>query len=363
MVTLAESVILHIGLMKTGTSYLQGILETNRATLRDRGVLWPGDSWLDQIGAVQVVLDNPDVRAVPTPNPWSRLVDQISAAPEPTAIVSMEWLSFISPSKAKAVADSLHEHRVTVVVSVRDLVRTVPAQWQESTQNGAVWEYLDYVEDLTSKQPWKTPGGRHFWHKQGVGRILRAWDDAVGAENIVLLTIPPAGSPRGLLLERFLGIAGVGASGIAESGWGNESLGAASAEVMRRVNVIAKASAMPPEEYNTGVKHALAKDTLALRRSSEPTLVLPDRYLGWARKRSAELRNEIEAVGPAVVGDLAELDPRPPQRRPASRWPRQSPRRGLPTVTDNPSALPTEWLLDAAVDGLAALTRRLGAAS
>lgn len=351
---------LHIGLMKTGTSYLQGIMEKNRATLSERGVLWPGDSWLDQIGAVQVVLDNPDVREVATPNPWSRLVDQIGAAPQSTAVVSMEWLSFISPSKAKAVVEALRPHRVTVVVTVRDLVRTIPAQWQESTQNGAVWEYLDYVEQLTSKQPWQTPAGRHFWHKQGVGRILRTWDAAVGAENLVLLTIPPSGSPRGLLLERFLGIAGVGTSGIAESGWGNESLGAASAEVMRRVNVVAKDSEMTPEEYNIGVKHALGKETLALRRSAEPSLVLPYRYLGWARRRSARLREEIEAVGPTVVGDLGELDALPAQRGPAHRWHRRSPQRGLPRVTDNPSALPTDQLLDAAVDGLAALTRRLG---
>ena len=42
-----STIVLHIGAMKTGTSYLQSVLERNKELLDDRGVLWPGTSWKD----------------------------------------------------------------------------------------------------------------------------------------------------------------------------------------------------------------------------------------------------------------------------------------------------------------------------
>ena len=40
-----STIVLRIGATKTGTSYLQSVLERNKELLDDRGALWPGTSW------------------------------------------------------------------------------------------------------------------------------------------------------------------------------------------------------------------------------------------------------------------------------------------------------------------------------
>ena len=48
-------VLLHVGLPKSGTSYLQKLLSANRERLRGHGVLFPGADWSDQVVAVRDV--------------------------------------------------------------------------------------------------------------------------------------------------------------------------------------------------------------------------------------------------------------------------------------------------------------------
>ena len=50
-----RQVLLHVGLPKSGTSYLHKLLSANRDRLRSAGVLFPGDDWSDQVVAVRDV--------------------------------------------------------------------------------------------------------------------------------------------------------------------------------------------------------------------------------------------------------------------------------------------------------------------
>ncbi len=47
---------LHVGAMKSGTSYLQSRLFANKAELAERGLLLPGSGWGDQVRGVLDVL-------------------------------------------------------------------------------------------------------------------------------------------------------------------------------------------------------------------------------------------------------------------------------------------------------------------
>ena len=53
--SMTATVVLHVGAMKTGTTFIQAVMRTNRAALAERGVLWPGHSWADQVRAVNDV--------------------------------------------------------------------------------------------------------------------------------------------------------------------------------------------------------------------------------------------------------------------------------------------------------------------
>jgi hypothetical protein len=61
-VLMARRVVLHVGAMKSGTSYLQRLLMENRELLGERGVLLPGQSWRDQVRGVVDVLDRQGAR-------------------------------------------------------------------------------------------------------------------------------------------------------------------------------------------------------------------------------------------------------------------------------------------------------------
>ena len=89
----ARRVFLHIGAPKTGTTYLQGVLDANRDVLARQGVLYAtGRSSRDRVWATEVLrgLDlsrHPRRRAA---GAWDRIVKQVKGW-EGTAVVSHEF--------------------------------------------------------------------------------------------------------------------------------------------------------------------------------------------------------------------------------------------------------------------------------
>ncbi|MFL6003092.1 MAG: hypothetical protein ACJ72P_09815, partial [Nocardioides sp.] len=51
-----RTVVLHVGLMKSGTTFVQKSLFENKQALGEQGVLVPGTRWSKQAAAVQDVL-------------------------------------------------------------------------------------------------------------------------------------------------------------------------------------------------------------------------------------------------------------------------------------------------------------------
>ena len=142
---MAQRVVLHAGLMKSGTSYLQERLFLNRDLLGERGVLVPGRARRDQALAVQDVLGR-HASAPRAQGRWSRLVRQVQAH-DGDAVISMEYLGPVAPARIAAVVEGLATP-VEVVLTVRDLGRVVPAMWQERLKNGGTVGWRDYVDGL-----------------------------------------------------------------------------------------------------------------------------------------------------------------------------------------------------------------------
>ena len=324
---------LHIGAFKTGTSFVQSVLSNNKARLAELGVLWPGESWASQVRAVRG-LRNPHGNGY---RYWSALVDEINQWQGDSTIVSMESLSQVNSSTVKRVVGTLSDHRVRVVLTARDIGRVLPAQWQESVQNGWTWSYSDYLAGAVERRKEFTRAWEHFWTKQDAPAILRNWGKAVDIPDLCVVTVPPSGAPRGQLWERFCQAVDLRAEQFDANVRVNESLGAASAEVMRYVAIQAQAAGTEGRTTRA-IKKSLAKQVMAELRSSEPTLVLPEKFQDWTRNRSEELVSEIRGISPQIVGDLTDLIPT--FATPSG-----------PT-TDDPSRLPADALLTAAAHGL-----------
>lgn len=334
---MAHTVYLHVGTPKSGTTYVQAVLGANKRRLADESrLLFPGRNWGDQVRATRdVVGANPHGHEDPaTEGAWQRLVDEI-AAWEGDAVVSMEWLGSAGPKRIPHIVESLQPARVEVVVTARDLGRTIPAAWQEFVQNWNAWSWDEFLAAITAENPKATAEGRVFWVQQDLGRLLTVWRDVLPADRLHVVTLPPRGAPAGELWNRFASVLGIDPHRFDATGsGGNESLGLESTALMLRLNTASRLANMSWDVYREAFKTTLAKRGLSRRRPRESSAVLPDALHPWVEAAAADQIAAVRASGVDVVGDLADLEPR------------------LEAGGLQPDALPDGAVLDAAVDGL-----------
>lgn len=325
------TVYLHIGTPKSGTTSVQEALKQNRDALAAEGVLYPGRP-IDQIRGAQEILREQS----PTPR-WDAIADEVRRFGGHAAVVSMESLCTARRKQARRAVRAFRGLDVEVIVTARDLARTLPAQWQESTQFRHTWTYREYLDGVSASRPRRTASGRSFWRQHDLRRIIKVWGRAVGTENITVVTLPKQSAPD-LLWRRFAEVVGIDADRSPLPEIRNESLGAASAELMRRVNEGLTTGGLTRDEYGKNCRDVLAKTVLATRSRLEPRLALPTALQPWAVKRSAQLARAVRDSGVSVVGDLADLQSE------------------TATTTDlDPEQLPPDELLDAAVDAIVGL--------
>lgn len=319
---MADRVVLHVGLMKSGTSFIQQVLRNNRKALRRRGVLFPSP-WRRQVQAVKDVIACGGDGQPPLSDdgPWRDLCAEIREWPG-TAVVSMEFLGPRGTAKARQVVAELAPAQVEVVVSVRDLARTIPAMWQESLQNRGTWSWSEYLAGVEAEDRTGPGPGRAFWTRQDAPGITDVWQRAAGHDHVTVLTVPPPGAPPGLLWERFAGLVPVDPEGFDLRVRSNPSLGLASLHVMRELNLRLAAADRPlsPRQYERIVKRLLAKRGLAARAGELRLGYDAD----WVAPRGDRDIERIGALSPKVAGDLEELRCRPvPGHDPADVTPEQ----------------------------------------
>jgi hypothetical protein len=330
-------VFLHVGAPKTGTTYLQQVLWSNRKVLARRGALYWGRDAAEHFYAAQDLRGrnfrgHPDPRV---PGAWERLARAAREWSGPTVLISHEVLATSAPEDVSRAADSLRPHEVHVVYTARDLGRQIPAMWQESVKNGRMLPYHDYLRTLQSPRPHMV--GRIFWRTQDALDVLGRWGTAVPAERIHVVTVPPRGAEGDLLLRRFCAVTGLDSQGLDSSAatHGNVSLGLAEAELLRRVSQRLKGELSWPE-HELLLKNFLTRRVLTGRPGSAHTGV-PESEREWVLARSRALVDGLADRGYDVVGSLDEL---------------------LPDFTAEPDTDPdpaADDVLDSAVDALAVL--------
>lgn len=340
------TVYLHIGSPKSGTTYLQALLSHNRRELAANGVLWPGETWQEQAFAVRDLLNanQHGYRPPEVEGAWQRLIDEVHAWEGHAVVISMEWLVAARPQQIRRAVESLAPHEVRIILTARDIARTVPAQWQESVQNWETWTWKQYLADVTSSEPLQSAAGRRLFNQHDVGRVLRTWNEVVAKDRMIVVTIPPPGSDPAVLWTRFAQAIGVDTVGYdVAGGETNSSLGAASAEVMRRVNLATRDRGLHWGSGERILKRTLAKNTLNRRSRDEPRLALPAESHDWAQQQAKRLVADIEALGVATIGDLADLIPAHP----------------VVSAVD-PAETEAEQRCEAAIEGIAGLAVHMG---
>jgi hypothetical protein len=312
---MASRVYLHIGLPKTGTTYLQTILWHNHEELRRQGLLVPGRSSRQHLWASGVVREDPNLarRHEEAPESWSQLVAEVGAWPG-VAVISHEFFAAASGEQALRAVAQLAPAEVHVVVTARDTLGLVTARWQELVKNGATTHIDGYPATESTD-----PANEWDWGTMDVADVLDRWGAGMPAERIHILTLPKASEPKETLWLRFAGLLGVDASRCDHSAsQQNESLGVVEVELLRRINGDLEGFSSP---VNRGVwiRGYLAQGKLVPRRG-EKFWPSPER-VKELRARGDEAVAAIRSRGYDVIGDLDDLltpDNLPERRHPDS---------------------------------------------
>jgi hypothetical protein len=340
-----ERVVLHVGLHKTGTTYLQSLLRQNRRRLaRRHGIYVPPGLRKTVFASLDLITRHSGMARDPrTSGAWDRLAAEVNGCGLPTALVSQERLSVARPRHARRAVQSFPDSEVHVVVTVRDLPRLLVSYWQEAVKNGVTWTLDEYVSALRDPESAGVDPARRFWLHEDVTGVLRCWASVVPADRIHVVTVPPAGSDPELLTDRFASVLGLTHHDLPrEPRLKNENIGLVGTELLRRLNERLDGR-LPDVAYDFGVKRPVVQGFASLPR--QRSSVLDDDQRAWAASVSARFAEEIEKSGYRVVGDLTDLHPdtSPPSPAPS----------GNTTVTD-------AELLDAALEALAELSMRHG---
>jgi hypothetical protein len=297
---------LHVGSPKTGTTFLQGVLWSQQDLAAEQGLLLPLDRFNDHY------LASLDVRELAGRNHhparaegiWDRLVRDAERWPG-NVLVSHELFASATKEQAqRAIAAFGADTEVHVVLTARDLVRQIPAEWQEHVKHRSTRTLPGFVDDLRED----TAGKSWFWRVQDFAGVLDRWGSTLSPERVHVVTVPPAGTDPGTLWTRFASLLGLDPDAFdTEVSRSNTSLGIEQAELLRRLNGELGDRVPLPGPYPAVVKNLLAHQVLAARPGTRLGLDAPT--IEFAVQRSREIADRLVAMKVDVVGDLEDLVP------------------------------------------------------
>lgn len=310
LVSAPATVYLHIGLHKTGTTYLQNLLKANRETLRKQHVYFPGGPGEPQqaFGVWDLQGRRPrGVHDTRIGGSWGALVEAVNTSGSPTALISEEHLSVSTMRQVKQAVASFPDSEVRVLVTARDLGRVAVSAWQEEVKNDQTWTWEQFAAAIREPEEIAKSPARGFWLRQDLPKICELWEAAVPAERITVVTVPQVGAAADVLLNRFATVVGFDASSLTEKpAWSNETVGVAATEVIRRVNE-RLGHRLNQRQHDKVIKRTIVH---GLAKAAEPVrFTLPEEELPWITLRAEEMIAAAHSRGYRVVGDLDELRP------------------------------------------------------
>ncbi|WP_249217065.1 DUF6752 domain-containing protein [Nocardioides palaemonis] len=296
---------LHVGGPKSGTTFVQHVLEHNRAVLEEAGVLVAGPR-LDLIHAAMAIRGDRRLADLPesAAGAWERVVDQVRAWPGRSAVVSYELFANASADQARAALALLDGVEVHVVVTARDLGTAIASSWQEQLKFGLTrpLEQWSPPQESAADSEWG-------WRTMQPANVAARWGADLPPERVHVVTVPSGPVGPDELWHRFAEATGL--DDVADLDLAveraNESLGVVEAELLRRVNTAVDGRIRGARQKSLWQRDLLAHTVLA-PIGREP-IGLTAAHLDEATAQAEEAVAAITAAGYRVHGDLGDLRP------------------------------------------------------
>jgi hypothetical protein len=307
-----ERLYLHVGAPKSGTTYVQGVLEHNRRRLADAGVLVVGERHLDRIHAAMVVREDSRLDSLPerASTAWSRLVAEVRQWPGHAAVLSYELFAGATSDQVRRALADLDGIEVHVVITARDLGRSVPSAWQERLKfalTTPLERWRPRPESAGARAEWG-------WRTMDPSGVAARWGSALRPERVHIVTVPRAPASDDELWRRFAAATGLAHLDLDLTfARNNESLGLVEAELLRRVNERIRPPITGNREQALWLRDTLAHGILA-ELGREP-IGLTDEQFADATTRAADAIKALSDSGYDVQGDLRDLEASRPDAR------------------------------------------------
>lgn len=300
---MTDRLYLHVASPKAGSSYVQAVMRRNQERLAANGVLVVGHNWLELVHAGFVVREDPRLQHLGehAHAAFERCVEQVRGWPGESAVWSYELLAGATAEQAERALASFAGIEVHLVVTARDFGKALPSAWQERNKYG----------QPTPLEGWRPrgeeggPRAEWAWRTMDPFFVTERWGATLPKERVHIVTLPHAGAAPDELWRRFAAACGMADLELdLEVPRVNESLSAATAEVLRRVNEQLDGRFRGPE-VSRWIRDRLANDVLV--PLDKRGLGITDVQYTQARERSEACIRRLHARGYAVHGDLDDL--------------------------------------------------------
>jgi len=180
-----SKVIVHVGQMKSGTTYVQEILSKNRVGLLQQNIVYPG-GWLNQQPAVYGICGS-SVPWVKDKKPYQakadKLRDEIRDAKDKghDVLLSAEALSSCDEEGIESFLDFIGGAD-RVIFSVRSLHKTLPSAWQQILKTGSYISIMEFFQQMDNT--WNEKSGR--WQTYAYGECIKRWSKFLPINTYVL---------------------------------------------------------------------------------------------------------------------------------------------------------------------------------
>ena len=315
----ANSIMLHIGAHKTGTTSLQAALFAASKQLEEQGVInlvADGDETANPAArAVQRLPSSGSAGAPVDYNVWTTLVRQAQAHPNQLVSISAEAFAVSESLVIKKIVNDLGLDRLQVVITLRPLGKILPSQWQQDL-HGA-WLSVEFEEwlrqTLKEARPIKKIGPlqvpHQFWFRHRHDALLQRWIDAVGRDRITLVVADD--QRKSSLLEHFEKLLSLSAGILTSTGiTRNQSMTLPEMQIMQRYGELLESSELGKKIVAQSRYHKALRILRKMRPENEndARLIVP----AWSYERVSEIQHEVvermQASGVAVIGTLNQLN-------------------------------------------------------
>ena len=302
-----RAVLLHIGLMKTGTTSLQNAAAALRPQLLAEGVRYPGTK-VNHRSAVNDFMGHAwGWDTTPIEGAWHRLRAEIDLDTDHRIWIGHEFLANADDATAVRWREELGE-RAHVVVTLRNYGSILPSLWQQMTKEGERLDAETWLRGVLSDDP--DHELRSFRDRIDQGRVVTRWAEAFGPENVTVVVVDKS-TPELLFdaFESMLGLEpGLLRSAKLDGKASNRGMSLEEAELLRRLNLKLRKQ-LTWLEYCKWLRDSASTAVLRWRRTGDhdTKLVLPTWAAEIAEARASTHVEQIAASGVRVVGDLELL--------------------------------------------------------